>query len=77
MNYKTVSLDSILRVQHEYEAAIATRRWMQNTATKLIENPIFNEKTSNIFTRFVDILNINKLDIEVATKSISDYWPGA
>ncbi|HAS80883.1 MAG: AAA ATPase [Candidatus Nomurabacteria bacterium GW2011_GWE1_32_28] len=75
LNAQTVTFESILYIQQQYESVVAIKRWEQNTNTQFVKNPVFDKKISNNFAGLVDTLDSNKKEIEDIQKIISEYWP--
>lgn len=72
---ETVTLENVLQIQRQYEAAIVIKTWSKNTNTALVKNAVFNEKTSNDFARYISIVNSQKEEIEKVQEVIVKFWP--
>lgn len=75
LNAQTITIENILYAQHQYEAAVAIKRWEQDTKMELVKNPTFNEQISNNFAGLIGILNSHKKELDEIQQTISQYWP--
>jgi len=62
-------------LKNTYETAKAIKIWAQETKFKLAENPKFGESESNNFAQMVDIINLNKQDIDNILIELNNFWP--
>ncbi|MFA6386751.1 MAG: DUF4011 domain-containing protein [Candidatus Paceibacterota bacterium] len=72
---ENTTLEKMVSILHQYEAAVSVKRWGQNTGIQFVEDPTFNEVNSNNLSGLIDVLNSHKEEFNEAQETILKYWP--